>query len=181
MNNTPGIGYHVPVYLMSDRVRFGKYVGLAISLLTTILFILSKQYVLLIWSFFIAGFISQDLFRAYKVGKNLAQQEQAVATYLEKATFSVTVNDQKIDFKLADDGVKNLCSFDTINHADELLRSVIICKDSELYIRIKVIVRDKIYTQVRSIPVAVATDMWVAAEEARAVALGQPSPFYEEG
>lgn len=177
MNNTPGIGHHIPVTLMSDKVKFGKYIALVISLLTTVLFIMSKQYILLIWSFGIGAFISQDLYRLRKVSKNLESQEQALTTYLEKALFNGSAQSENITFKMSDKGIKNLCSYDTINHADELLRTVIVCKDTEVYMRIRLIAREKIYAQVRQIPVDVATDMWVASQEARAVALGLPSPF----
>lgn len=180
MNNTPGIGYHVPVHLMSPKVKFGKYVGLLVSLLTVILFIMSKQYILLIWSFFIAGFISQDLYRLRKVSKNLAAQELSLSDYLSKALFYGSAQNENITFKMTDKGIKNLCSYDTINHADELLRTVIVCKDEEIYMRVRLIVREKIYAQVRQIPVDVAVDMWVASEEARAVAMGLPSPFANE-
>lgn len=177
MNNTPGIGYHVPVHLMSEKVKVGKYIGLLISLLTTALFIMSKQYILLLWSFFIAGFISQDLYRVRKVSKNLSEQEASLSEYIEKALFYGSAQNENITFKMADKGIKNLCSYDTINHADELLRTVIICKDGDIFLRIRLIVREKIYAQVRQIPEEVATDMWVASQEARAVALGLPSPF----
>lgn len=177
MNSTPGIGYHSPVHLMSDKVKFGKYVGLLVSLLTTVLFIMSKQYILLIWSFGIAAFISQDLYRLRKVSKNLEAQEQALTNYLDKALFHGSAQNENITFKMTDNGIKNLCSYDTINHADELLRTVIVCKDAEVYMRIRLIAREKIYAQVRQIPVDVATDMWVASQEARAVSLGLPSPF----
>lgn len=180
MNNAPGIGYHVPVHLMSDKAKFGKYVCLAVSLLTTVLFIMSKQYILLIWSFFIAGFISQDLYRLRKVSKTLETQEQSLSDYLDKALFHGSIQNENITFRMSDKGIKNLCSFDTINHADELLRTVIVCKDSEVYMRIRLIVREKIYAQVRQIPSEVATDLWVASQEARAAAQGLPSPFSDE-
>lgn len=180
MDNTPGIGYHIPVHLMSSKVKFGKYVGLLISLLTVVLFIMSKQYVLLIWSFCIAAFISQDLYRLRKVSKNLGAQEASLTEYLSKALFYGSVQNENITFRLSDKGIKTLCSYDTINHADELLRTVIVSKDTEVYMRIRLIVREKIYAQVRQIPTDVATDVWVASEEARAVAMGRPSPFGSE-
>lgn len=177
MNNAPGIGYHVPVRLMSDKAKIGKCVCLLVSLLTAVLFIMSKQYILLIWSFFIAAFISQDLYRFRKVSKTLVTQEQSLSEYLEKALFYGSIQNENITFRMSDKGIKNLCSFDSINHADELLRTVIVCKDAEVYLRIRLIVREKIYAQVRQIPVDVATDMWVASQEARATAQGMQSPF----
>lgn len=180
MNTKPGIGYHAPVQLMSQKSIIGKYVGLVVSLLTILLFVYSKQYILLIWSFFLAGFILEQLYRLWKVKKTLADQQDALTDYVHTAIFYGSIENENITFKMSDLSIKNLCSFDSINHADELLRTIIVCKSGQIYMRIRLIYREKIYAQVRQIPAEVATDLWVASQKAKALAEGRNSPFNDD-
>lgn len=177
MRSAPGIGYHSAVQLMSKKAKYGKYICIFVALLAGALFIMSKQYILLVWSLFILGYIGLDLYRANKITKTLAEHEMALTDYLNKAMFPVSVQNENFTFKMSDKGIKNLCSFDSINHADELLRTVIVCKDEEIYMRIRLICREKIYAQVRQIPMEVAVDLWTTSQEEKAFAEGKASPF----
>jgi hypothetical protein len=177
MKLVPGIGYHSPVTLMSRKVAFGKYMGLLFSILMAILGILSKQYILLIWSVCICVYLSIDLKHEFAIKKTLNTQEAALTDYVHNTVMQAKVDNDEISFKMGDPEVKYICSFDAISHADELLRTYIFCYDDEYFLRVRLISRDKIHVQVRHIPAEVAADLWESSQEAKALAEGLESPF----
>jgi hypothetical protein len=177
MKLVPGIGYHSPVTLMSKKIAFGKYMGLLFSLLMATLGLLSGQYILLIWSLCIGAYLGVDLKHELTIKKTLKKQEDALTDYVHNTVIQATVDSDEISFKMGDPEVKYICSFDTISHADELLRTYIFCYDDEYFLRVRLVSRDKIHVQVRHIPDMVAADLWEASQEARALEEGLLSPF----
>lgn len=177
MKTKPGIGYHKPVSIPSDGVVAGKYVILAIALLSAALFIFSHQYIMIIWSILLGGFGCYEIYRIRKIKNRLSTQLSKISDYARSSRFTGKVDDEKISFSLDDENIDLLCSSDAINYADELIRTLVIMRDKSKYYRIRIVFRDKIYQQLREIPQEVATDMWTISQEDRAKALGIASPF----
>lgn len=177
MKLVPGIGYHAPVTLMSRKVAFGKYMGFVFSCLMAILGILSRQYILLIWSCCIGIYIGVDLKHELKIKKTLKTQENAIDDYVNTTVINAIVDSDEVSFKMGDGHVKKICSFDAISHSDELLRTYIVCIDDEFYLRVRLVSREKIHVQARHIPDVVAADLWENSQRAKALAEGLESPF----
>jgi uncharacterized membrane protein len=177
MKLVPGIGYHSPVTLMSRKVALGKYMGLAFSVLMAILGFMSKQYILLIWSCCIGIYIGYDLRHEITIQKTLKKQEDAIDEYVRTTVITSFVDSDEITFKIGDENIKKVCSFDAISHADELLRTYIVCIDDEFYLRVRLISRDKIHVQARHIPDVVAADLWETSQRKRAESEGLEAPF----
>lgn len=174
------IGYHDPL-ILPLRLDFKKYIVLLVGIAATALFLSSAQYLMLIWSVGVTVYIVYDMWRIRKVTRALAENEAAISQYCNNKTFTYSSNDTKVNFMLSDKRVKVLCSSDSLSPHDELIRTVILCiSDLNDFIRIRMILRDKVYVQVRIIPKDVAVDLWASSEEKRAKDLGKPSPFRDE-
>lgn len=177
MKLVPGWGYHAPVTLMSRKVAFGKYMGFVFSVLMALLGLFSKQYILLIWSCCIGIYIAFDLKHEITIQKTLKKQEDAIDAYVKTTVITTLIDSDEVSFRIGDDNVKTVCSFDAISHADELLRTYIVCIDEEFYLRVRLVSRDKIHVQARHIPDVVAADLWETSQRKRAEAEGLEAPF----